>query len=75
MYKIVAKQKLNHLVEKMVIHAPFVARKCMPGQFIILCVEEGDERIPLTIQDYDREKETVSIIYQIVGYSTQKLSW
>lgn len=74
MYKIVAKQKLNHLVEKMVIHAPFVARKCMPGQFIILCVEEGDERIPLTIQDYDREKETVSIIYQIVGYSTQKLA-
>lgn len=74
MYKIIEKQQLNHLVEKMVIHAPFVARKCMPGQFIILCVEEGDERIPLTIQDYDREKETVSIIYQIVGYSTKKLA-
>lgn len=74
MYKIIEKQKLNDLVEKMVIHAPFVARKCMPGQFIILCANEGDERIPLTIQDYDREKETVSIIYQIVGYSTTKLA-
>lgn len=74
MYKIIEKQQLNALVEKMVIHAPFVARKCMPGQFIILCVDEGDERIPLTIQDYDREKETVSIIYQTVGYSTRKLA-
>ncbi|MDA3731256.1 sulfide/dihydroorotate dehydrogenase-like FAD/NAD-binding protein [Niameybacter massiliensis] len=74
MYKIVAKQKLNHLVEKMVVHAPYVARKCEPGQFIILCANEGDERIPLTIQDYDREAETVSIIYQIVGYSTTKLA-
>lgn len=74
MYKIIEKQQLNALVEKMVIHAPFVARKCMPGQFIILCADEGDERIPLTIQDYDREKETVSIIYQTVGYSTRKLA-
>lgn len=74
MYKIVRKQKLNEVVEKMVIHAPFVARKCEPGQFIILCVEDGDERIPLTIQDYDREEETVSIIYQVVGYSTKKLA-
>ncbi len=74
MYKILIKEKLNETVEKMVIHAPYVARKCEPGQFIILCVDEGDERIPLTIQDYNREEETVSIIYQVVGYSTQKLS-
>ncbi|MEF9959958.1 MAG: sulfide/dihydroorotate dehydrogenase-like FAD/NAD-binding protein [Niameybacter sp.] len=74
MYQIIAKQKLNHIVEKMVIHAPYVARKCEPGQFIILCANEGDERIPLTIQDYDREAETVSIIYQVVGYSTKKLA-
>lgn len=74
MYKIVKKQRLNDLVEKMVVHAPFVARKCEPGQFIILCANEGDERIPLTIQDYDREAETVSIIYQVVGYSTKKLA-
>lgn len=74
MYKILKKEKLNNSVEKMTIYAPFVARKCEPGQFIILCVEEGDERVPLTIQDYDREAETVSIIYQVVGYSTQKLA-
>lgn len=74
MYKIVEKQKLNNLVEKMVVHAPFVARKCEPGQFIILCANEGDERIPLTIQDYNREDETVSIIYQVVGFSTQKIA-
>ena len=74
MYKIIHKEKLNDAVEKMVVHAPYVARKCEPGQFIILCVDEDDERIPLTIQDYDREAETVSIIYQVVGYSTQKLA-
>ena len=74
MYKILLKEKLNATVEKMVIYAPYVAKKCKPGQFIILCVDEGDERIPLTIQDYDRNQETVSIIYQVVGYSTKKLS-
>lgn len=74
MYKIVAKRKLNDLVELMEIHAPYVARKCEPGQFIILRVDEEGERIPLTIADYDRKKETVTIIYQVVGYSTKKLS-
>ena len=51
-----------------------VARKCEPGQFIILRVGDDGERIPLTIADYDREKETITIIYQIVGYSTKALS-
>lgn len=58
----------------MVIHAPFVARKCEPGQFVILRVDEKGERIPLTIADFDREKESVTIIYQILGYSTKLLS-
>ena len=74
MYQIIEKIKLNATVEKMVVHAPYVARKCEPGQFVIVCAEEGDERIPLTIQDYDRENETVSIIYQVVGYSTKKIA-
>lgn len=74
MYKIVRKEKLNDVVELMEIHAPYVAKKCEPGQFIILRVGEDGERIPLTIADYDREKETIVIIYQIVGYSTQVLS-
>jgi len=58
----------------MVIEAPYVARKCEPGQFIILRVNSEGERIPLTIQDFDRERGTVSVIYQIVGYSTALLS-
>ena len=74
MYKIVKKETLNSVVELMEIHAPFVARKCEPGQFIILRVDEDGERVPLTIADYDREKETVTIIYQILGYSTSLLS-
>lgn len=74
MYKIVRKEILNDVVELMEIHAPYVARKCEPGQFIILRVDEDGERIPLTIADYDREKETITIIYQVVGYSTKKLA-
>ena len=74
MYKIVSKETLNNAVELMEIHAPYVARKCEPGQFIIIRVDEDGERIPLTIADYDREKETVTIIYQVVGYSTELLS-
>lgn len=74
MYKILRKKVLNDVVELMEIHAPYVARKCEPGQFIILRVGEDGERIPLTIADYDREKETITIIYQIVGYSTKELA-
>ncbi len=58
----------------MVVQAPFVARHCEPGQFIILRVDENGERIPLTIAEFDREKGFVSIIYQVVGYTTRKLS-
>ncbi len=74
MYKILRKEVLNDAVELMEIYAPYVAKKCEPGQFIILRVGEDGERIPLTIADYDREKETITIIYQIVGYSTRELS-
>lgn len=74
MYKILRKEILNDAVELMEIYAPYVARKCEPGQFIILRVGEDGERIPLTIADFDREKETITIIYQIVGYSTRELA-
>lgn len=74
MYKIVKKERLNDVVELMEVHAPMVSRKCEPGQFIILRVGEDGERIPLTIADYDREKETITIIYQIVGFSTKQLA-
>ena len=74
MYRIVKKRVLNPTVSLMEIEAPAVARKAEPGQFIILRVDEEGERIPLTIAAYDREKGTVTIIYQIVGATTEKLN-
>ncbi len=73
MYRIVLKEYLNPTVVKMDIEAPFVAKKAQPGQFIILRTDENGERIPLTVADYDREKGTVTIIFQIVGATTEKL--
>ena len=74
MFKIVTKRVLNKAVVLMEIKAPFIAKKAQPGQFIIFRVDEHGERVPLTIADYDREKGTVTIIFQIVGRSTEKLS-
>lgn len=73
MYRIVRKERLNEQVTLMEIDAPLIARKALPGQFIIFRVKEGGERIPLTIADYDREKGTVTIIFQMVGKSTKEL--
>ena len=73
MYNIIKKEKLNKTVTKMIIYAPLVAKKAEPGQFIILRTNENSERIPLTINNYDREKGTITIIYQIVGGSTMEL--
>lgn len=74
MYKILEKEKLNDAVTRMVVEAPFVARKAEPGQFIILRVDENGERVPLTIADFDREKNTVTIIFQVVGAETARLN-
>ena len=74
MFKIIRKKRLNPTVTLMDIQAPLIARKAEPGQFIILRVDEAGERIPLTIADYDREKGTVTIIFQIVGATTEKLN-
>ena len=74
MYRIAEKTVLNPTVTKMVIEAPLVAKKAEPGQFVILRVGEDGERIPLTIADYDREKGTVTIIFQIVGATTAELN-
>ena len=74
MYRIVRKKVLNPTVMLMDIEAPFIAKKAEPGQFIILRVDEEGERIPLTIADYDREKGTITIIFQIVGKTTKALS-
>ena len=74
MFEIVRKQALNPTVTLMEIAAPLIARKAEPGQFIILRTDADGERIPLTIADFDREKGTVTIIYQIVGATTEKLN-
>lgn len=74
MFKIVHRRKLNEAVVLMEIEAPFVAKKAQPGQFIIFRTDEFGERVPLTIADFDREKGTVTIIFQIVGRSTEKLA-
>lgn len=71
MFKIVKKQYLANNIYLMDILAPRVAKSCFPGQFVIVKKDEKGERIPLTICDYDREKETVTIVFQAVGASTK----
>jgi len=73
MFKIVRKRDLNPSVCLMEIEAPFVAKKARAGQFIIFRIDEMGERVPLTIAGYDREKGTVTIIFQKVGLSTKAL--
>ena len=73
MFPIVKKRALNDSVTLMEIEAPLVARKAQPGQFIIFRIDEAGERVPLTIAGYDREKGTVTIIFQKVGYTTERL--
>lgn len=72
--EIVNKEILNPTVTKMDIYSPYIAKKAEPGEFIILRVSEEGERIPLTIAGYDREKGTVTIIFQIVGGTTMLLN-
>lgn len=74
MYKIVKRKQLNEQVVLMEIDAPYIAAKAEAGQFIIYRIDEKGERIPLTIADYDREKGTITIIFQTIGGSTQQLA-
>ena len=73
MYQIVKKRALHETVTLMEVHAPAVARKARPGQFIILRIDEAGERIPLTIAGSDRARGTITIIFQKVGYTTKRL--
>ncbi len=74
MFKIVERRALNPTVTKLVIHAPLIAKKAQPGQFIIVRPFEDSERIPLTVADYDRENGTITIIFQVVGGTTMELN-
>lgn len=74
MYKILKAEELAANIYLMDVLAPRVAKYCLPGQFVIVKMDEKGERIPLTICDYDREKGTVTIVFQTVGASTKKMA-
>ena len=74
MYKIVSKRELTNNIFLMDIEAPRVAKSAKPGQFIIIKNDEKGERIPLTIADYNKEKGTVTIVFQTVGSGTKELA-
>ena len=74
MYKILRKEQLNKAVSLIEVEAPYIAKKAEPGQFIILRIDEAGERVPFTIADYDRERGTVTVIFQIVGMTTERLN-
>lgn len=73
MYKIREAKQLNDIIYMMVVEAPRVAKHCEPGQFVIVKIDEEGERIPLTVCDYDREEGTVTIVFQPIGTSTQRM--
>ena len=74
MYPILKAEKLADKIYLMVVEAPRVARACEPGEFVIVKMGEEGERIPLTICDFDRQAGTITIVFQTVGASTEKMS-
>ena len=75
MYPIVKKEKLADKIFLMDVKAPRVAKTCEPGQFVIVKIDEEGERIPLTICDYDRTAGTITIVFQTVGASTERMQY
>ena len=73
MYKIVKKQELTTNIYLMEVEAKRVAKTCEPGQFVIVRMDSEGERIPLTICDYNREEGTITIVFQTVGASTERM--
>lgn len=74
MYKILEARELTTNIYLMVVEAPRVAKNCQPGQFVIVRMDKDGERIPLTICDYDREKGTITIVFQTVGAETARMA-
>ena len=74
MYKIIYNKLICNNTYELLVEAPFVVEKCMPGQFVIVMPKEDSERIPLTIYDYDKKKGLLYLIYQVIGASTEELS-
>lgn len=74
MFEILEKAQLNDTIFKMVVRAERVAKSCLPGQFVIVRMDDDGERIPLTICDYDREDGTITIVFQVVGAETRRMT-
>lgn len=74
MFEILEKQVLNSQVVKITLYAPFIAKKVMPGQFVIIRIDETGERIPLTVADFNSDNGELSVIFQAVGFTTKKLA-
>lgn len=74
MFEILEKAQLNDTIYKMVVSAKRVAKSCLPGQFVIVRMDDDGERIPLTICDYDRQAGTVTIVFQTVGAETKRMT-
>ncbi len=74
MYKVLYNKPISSNSYEMLIEAPLVVKKCIPGQFVIVMAKEDSERIPLTVYDYDKEKGLLTIIYQVIGASTEELT-
>ncbi len=75
MYKVLQNKKISSGSYEMIIEAPMVVKNVMPGQFVLVMAKEDSERIPLSIYDYDKKKGTLYVIYQVVGASTEELSF
>lgn len=73
MFEILEKKSLNKTITKIKVHAPYIAKAAKPGQFVIIRVNETGERIPLTIADYDLNDNSITLIYQKVGFTTKLL--
>jgi len=73
MFEIISKQILAEDIKRVDVFAPHIAKRVKPGQFVKVCPEEGDENIPLTVVDWDKQKETISLIFQEIGETTGKL--
>lgn len=74
MYKVIYNKRISSNSFEMMVEAPLVVEKCIPGQFVIVMAKEDSERIPLTIYDYDKKKGTLTLIYQMIGASTEELT-
>ena len=74
MYKVLYNKQISPDSYEMLIEAPLVVKKAIPGQFVIVMTKEDSERVPLTIYDYDKEKGLLWLIYQVIGASTEELS-